>query len=90
MSIETREQVPRSRADVSGDTWSQIASHAYERDSRPAGIQLAATACNPKLDAPITPAERVLPLLPQVIITETPVWRMNEGCRQIPRRRGAE
>ncbi len=88
MSIESSDRVTPSRSEVSQDPWSQIASQAYERDSRDSGIQLAASACNPKLGIPITPVERLLaPIEP--LSTHIPSWRMGDGCRQIPRRPGA-
>ncbi len=89
MSVESSDRVMPSRSEVSEDPWSQIAGQAYERDSRAAGIQLAASACNPKLDIPITPADRLLPAFEPMNTPFVPIWRMGDGCRQIPRRPGA-
>ncbi len=89
MSIESREQVAPTSERISGDTWSHVANDAYERNGSSGLIQLAATACNPKLDAPITPTERALPPL-EIVIPFTPTWgSMAPGCRQVPRRPGA-
>jgi len=69
------------------DAWSQIASDAYRGPSEGRSITPVASACNSKLDAPMTPAERLTPL-PEFTITETPSWGCGGG-RQIQRKPGA-
>lgn len=89
MNIESREQVAPTSERINGDTWAHVANDAYERNGSSGLMQLAATACNPKLDAPITPTERALPPL-EIIIPLGPTWgSMAPGCRQVPRRPGA-
>jgi hypothetical protein len=89
MSIESREQVSLTSERISGDTWSQVANDAYERNGSSGLVQVTAAACNPRLDAPITPAERILPPL-TIVIPLGPTWgTMAPGCRQVPRRPGA-